>query len=214
MAVHATSVQVNCCRAASRSSTTVAPARDLGPRVEFGRPVLRRPAVQRRGCTLPTTPRTRLLHLVDGRHADAEPWPHCHIARASSSNATINRRARWLVDRQLVVSTPQLLNQRMPTDHDPGAMVLVEAAHRSKPCLQAAMVGLDAVVGVPIRAVPHPRQQLLKHHRVGCRTVSDHLDRPDASHADGPLEEPTSGVASHRRETNTSMTWPAWSIAW
>ena len=41
-----------------------------------------------------------------------------------------------------------------PGDDHPGAVVLLEVAHRSQPRLQPAMVGLDPIVGVPLGSVP------------------------------------------------------------
>jgi hypothetical protein len=64
---------------------------------------------------------------------------------------------------------------RSPRTHgrhdDPGATVLLASSHRTQPCLQAAVIGLDAVVGGPLGAVPGRRQQVLQHDRVGCRSV-------------------------------------------
>jgi hypothetical protein len=45
----------------------------------------------------------------------------------------------------------------MPGDHDSGAVVLLEPAHRSQPRLQPAVIALDPVVGIPIGAVPRRR---------------------------------------------------------
>src|SRR6266487_1843626 len=85
------------------------------------------------------------------------------------------------------------MDQRMPTDHDPGAAILLEAAHRTELCFQAAMIGLDAVVGVPIRAMPRRRQQLLPPDRVGRCPVGDDLDRLGTGRGDGPPKEAASG---------------------
>jgi hypothetical protein len=49
------------------------------------------------------------------------------------------------------------------------------AAYRSQPCLQAPMVSLNPVVGVPVGAVPRRRQQLVQHDRVGRRLIGDYL---------------------------------------
>src|SRR6266542_6952240 len=85
------------------------------------------------------------------------------------------------------------MDQRMPTDHDPGAAILLEAAHRTELCFQAAMIGLDAVVGVPIRAMPRCRQQLLPPDRVGRCPVGDDLDWLGTGRGDGPPKEAASG---------------------
>ena len=44
----------------------------------------------------------------------------------------------------------------MPGDHDPGAAVMLGPTHRTQPRLEATVVGLDAVVGIPIGAMPAP----------------------------------------------------------
>jgi hypothetical protein len=41
------------------------------------------------------------------------------------------------------------------------------------------LVGLDAIVGVPVSSMPGAWRQFLKHARVGRRVVSDDLDRSD-----------------------------------
>ena len=56
------------------------------------------------------------------------------------------------------------------------------------------MVTLDAVVGVPVGAVPRRWQQLLQHRRIHRRLIGHDLDRRDPGHADGPLEEPAGGL--------------------
>jgi hypothetical protein len=51
--------------------------------------------------------------------------------------------------------------KRMPGDDHHGTAVLLEAAHRSQPRLQPAVVALDAVVGVAVGAMPRRWQPLL-----------------------------------------------------
>src|SRR6266511_1680617 len=62
------------------------------------------------------------------------------------------------LDRQLVVPSPDVLDEGLPGDHDPGTAVLFESSHRAKPRLQPAVVGLDSVVGIPIGPVPGGRR--------------------------------------------------------
>jgi hypothetical protein len=76
-----------------------------------------------------------------------------------------------LLDRELVMASSQILHEAMPGDHDPGAAVLLEPAHRTQPRLQPAVVTLDVVVGIPIGAMPDRRQQLLEHRQVHRRMV-------------------------------------------
>jgi hypothetical protein len=61
--------------------------------------------------------------------------------------------------------------------------------------------------------MPGRWQQLLQHDWVGGCLVGDDLHRGDLGRAERPLEEPAGRGASRRGETNTSMTWPNWSIA-
>jgi hypothetical protein len=56
----------------------------------------------------------------------------------------------------------EVLHQRMPGHHDPGGSVSRELAHRTQPRLEAAVVGLDVVVGVPVGATPRRPKQLLR----------------------------------------------------
>jgi hypothetical protein len=98
-----------------------------------------------------------------------------------------------LLHRKLIPSASYVLYERMPGDHDSGAAVLLEPAHRTKPCLQPAMVGLDPVVGVPIGAVPRRRQQLLQDDRIGRCLVGHHLDGRHVRGPDGALKETSSG---------------------
>jgi hypothetical protein len=88
--------------------------------------------------------------------------------------------------------------QGVPGDHDAGAAVLLEPAHRSQPRFEAAVVSLDAVVGVLLGAMPGHRQQLVQHRRVGRRSVGDDLDRDRRCRADGLLEEPSAWGARSR----------------
>jgi hypothetical protein len=118
-----------------------------------------------------------LLRCAEPGQADAATSVLDQTAKASSSNATAIRR-----------------HQDMPGDDHPGAVVLLEAAHRPQARLQPAVVTLDAVIGVPVGAVPRRWPQLLQHHRVHRRLIGSDLDRRDLGHADGPLEEPAGGL--------------------
>jgi hypothetical protein len=93
----------------------------------------------------------------------------------------------------------------VPGDDGPGAAVLLESAHGTQPRLEAAVVGLDTVVGVLIGAMPGRWQQRFQHRRVRRRLVSDDLDRRALGRADGPLEEAagSSGVI-----VLVDLTWP------
>jgi hypothetical protein len=135
-----------------------------------------------------------LLHCANPRRTEAATSARDQTANASSSNATAMRRLTRLLDRQLVVPASNVLHEGVSGDHDPGAAVLLEPAHRTQPRLEAAVVALDSVVGVPIGSMPGRRQQLLEHCRVHRRVVGDHLDWRDPHRADGALEEPAGGL--------------------
>jgi hypothetical protein len=51
------------------------------------------------------------------------------------------------------------------------------------------MVALDPIVGVPVRAMPGRRQQLLQHGRVHRRLIGDDLSGRDLRRTDRPFEE-------------------------
>jgi hypothetical protein len=73
---------------------------------------------------------------------------------------------RWLLDRQLVVPSTNVLDEGMSRDDHPGAAVSLEASHRPQPGLEASVIGLDVVVGIPLSAMPRRWQQLLQYHRI------------------------------------------------
>jgi hypothetical protein len=89
-----------------------------------------------------------------------------------------------------------------------GVPVLFESTHRLQPCLQPAVICLDAVVGVLLGSMPCHGQQPLQHDRVRRCSIGDDLDRGHLGRANGPLEEPVrrGGVTPHGG--NTSMTRP------
>jgi hypothetical protein len=71
-----------------------------------------------------------LLRLVDARHVEAEPQ-----AEGSDRHGQLVERDRQpsvgrLLDRELVVSTTNVLDERMPGDDHPSAAVLLESAQR------------------------------------------------------------------------------------
>jgi hypothetical protein len=102
------------------------------------------------------------------------------------------------LDRQLVMAAAEVLHEPMAGNDDPGAVVLLESWHRSQPCLQAAVIGFEVVVGVLVGAVPCRWEQVFHDDRVGRSPIGDNLSRDDLGRADGPLEEPASraGVAA------------------
>ena len=63
------------------------------------------------------------------------------------------------LDRQLVVSSSQVLHEGMPSDHDLGTVVLLETPHGTQSGLEPAVISLDLVVGVPLGSMPRGRQE-------------------------------------------------------
>jgi hypothetical protein len=115
-----------------------------------------------------------------------------------------DRRAavHWLLSGQLVVSSPEVLDEGMPGDDHPGAVVLFEPAHRPQPRLQPAVICFDVVVAIPVSAMLSRWQQRAQHGRVHRRGVGDDLHRRRLRGADGVLEEPAGrrGIPSHGDE--------------
>ncbi len=101
---------------------------------------------------------------------------------------------RWLLDSQLVLimSAPNVLYQRMPHDDHPGAVILLEAPHRSEPRLQPPVICLNPVIAILLGAVPRRRQQLIQDGQIRRRLVGGALHRRDLCRADGLLKEPAS----------------------
>jgi hypothetical protein len=64
-------------------------------------------------------------------------------------------------DPEFVVTSAEVLHERV-TGHDrAGAAIGLEAAHRSQPRLEPAMVGLDPIVRVLRRVVERARDDLI-----------------------------------------------------
>jgi hypothetical protein len=72
----------------------------------------------------------------------------------------------------------------------PGQAVLLEATHRTQPCLQPAVVALDPIVGMALGAMPRRWRQLLQHGRVHRRLIGSDLGGRDLGRVDRSLEEP------------------------
>jgi hypothetical protein len=101
----------------------------------------------------------------------------------------------------------------MPGDDHPGTAVLLEAAHRSQPRRQPAVVALDAVVGVAVGTMPRRRQQLLQHGRVHRRLIGGDLGRAILVVPIARSKNRWAALVSRREATKTSMTCPTWSMA-
>jgi hypothetical protein len=69
--------------------------------------------------------------------ARAPPMSDCEGEFVERDRHSPTHRLR---NRQLVVASPEILDEAMPGDDHPGAAVLLEATHRSQPRLQPTMV--------------------------------------------------------------------------
>jgi len=104
---------------------------------------------------------------------EGRAWRSCDLRLNSDRQGEFAERdrqppVRRLLDGELVVSPPNVLDEGMAANDHPGVTVLLEAAHRSQPRFQPAVVALDAVVGVLVGTMPGRWQQRLQHH-VGAR---------------------------------------------
>jgi hypothetical protein len=75
------------------------------------------------------------------------------------------------------------------------------------------MVSLDVIVGVLIGAMPRRREQLAERGRVGRRLVVTTSTGVILVVVMARSKKWRAALASRLEETNTSMTWPNWSIA-
>jgi hypothetical protein len=112
------------------------------------------------------------------------------IATASSLKIVSSR---WpdsvSIKSEFVVAVAQVLNERMPATDHLGAAEPLQAAHRTGPGLQPAVIGFDRVVGVLLDHVPRVGNQLVEHPWVGRRPVGRDLGRPSRP-VQGSGEEP------------------------
>ena len=149
------------------------------------------------------------MHLASTRQAEAATLVQVSDRQGKLIERDGQSQRRRLLDRQFVVRSTDVLHEGVSCDDDPGAAVLLEPTHRSQSGLQPAVVGLDAVVGVLVGAVPGSWQQLLQHRRVrrgpiGCDSAGRTVVAPMAC-----SKNRSAASASRRVDTNTSTTWPA-----
>jgi hypothetical protein len=111
------------------------------------------------------------------------------MARASSVKLASSRRQGAVSEDEFVVSTAQVLDERMPATDHLGAADAFQAAHRSRSGLQPAVIGFDRVVGVLLHDVPRLGHELVEHTRVSRGPVGGHLGRP-SRRVQCPGEEP------------------------
>jgi hypothetical protein len=110
------------------------------------------------------------------------------MARASSVKIASSRRPGLSIEAEVVVSTAQVLDERMPATDQLGGADAFQAAHRSRAGLQPAVIGSNRVVGVLLHDVARLGHELVDHTRVRRGPIGGHLGRP-SRRAQGPGKE-------------------------
>lgn len=70
------------------------------------------------------------------------------------------------------MAASEVLDERVPSDHDARRSIGLQAAHRPQPGLEVAVVGLAPIVLVLPGVVERPRDQVLDQVRQGRRARS------------------------------------------
>ena len=104
------------------------------------------------------------------------------------------------VDTELVVPSSQVLHERMPNDHHRGGSVAFEAAHRSQPRLQTAVVTLDPIVPMSTGVMHDVGQQVIDDTKQRWRLVRGHLLGPGVVAQDTSEEHPGCGQVTLFRD--------------
>jgi hypothetical protein len=118
-----------------------------------------------------------------------------------------------LVGGDLVVPAAQVLNEGVTGGEYPQPGDGLDPAHRAQPPFQLGVVGLDAIVRIPVDVVPRGWPQLVEDARVGgCASVMTSTGTtPVAFLARWKNRRAVS--VSRRVDAYTSMTCPYWSTA-
>jgi hypothetical protein len=98
------------------------------------------------------------------------------------------------------VTSAQVLYECLPDDNHPRAALAFEAAHRSPPGLEAAVIALNRIVGVPLHVMlrrPHPN---FDHAYIGMGAVGDNLNRLGLGDSDRGVEDAPAALASRRAD--------------
>jgi hypothetical protein len=90
---------------------------------------------------------------------------------------------------EIVEASAEVLNEGEGGDDDPGGKVSLQPAHRSKPSLQASVVGLQRVVRMDLGVMEGRRQQLSERARIDSVPIGNDLDGRDPGPIDRSLEE-------------------------
>ena len=132
------------------------------------------------------------------RSSDDSDWVCCvvdRVARSMTFVAVGSDRLSELIERgshpelsvdhvnaEFVVAAPQVLDERVPADHDAGRPIGLQAAHRSQPGLQSSVVPLDPLGPTPEGRIIHRKIFSCFRDQTGAErfaTVRSHSDNPD-----------------------------------
>jgi hypothetical protein len=92
------------------------------------------------------------------------------VERGGAAELTVDR-----VSAEFVVSSSEVLDERVTADDHAGRPVGLQPAHRSEPRFQSAVVALDPVVRVLLGVVNRVGQEVRDHVCQGRGTVGDDL---------------------------------------
>ncbi len=81
------------------------------------------------------------------------------------------------VDSEFVMAAPQVLDKRVPSDHDARRSVGLQSTHRPQPGLQSAVVAFTSIVLILPSVVEGGGDQFVDHVRQGWGAIGDHLHR-------------------------------------
>src|SRR6266511_1406563 len=95
---------------------------------------------------------------------DAGSWPH--------------------VDGEIVEAPPEVLDEGMPGDDDPGGSVTLQPSHRSKSGLEPSVVGLKPVVRMDLGDMEGGGEHLVEDPGIEAVPVGGDLDWGDPGAAD------------------------------
>jgi hypothetical protein len=93
------------------------------------------------------------------------------------------------------VAASKVLHARVPGDDHGGGSVGAQAARRSQPVFELAVIGFYPVVGVLPDVVLRGRDELVEHGRADRRGVGDQLARHHLQYAPRAPEEPAGRIS-------------------
>jgi hypothetical protein len=99
----------------------------------------------------------------------------CEVGESDTESVSL-----WLPGRDVVVASPQVLDERVPGCDCPGRSVLLETTHRSESGLEPTVIGFDGVVRVLLDPVQGVRDKLVQDTRVDRGPVGGDLHRDDS----------------------------------